>query len=45
VSAPDLVVEVSADLPLDGLRWRHPVRLVRVRSDLQATDLQVADER
>ena len=26
---PDLVVEVSADLALDGLRWRHPVRLVR----------------
>ena len=22
---PDLVVEVSADLALDGLRWRHPV--------------------
>jgi ATP-dependent DNA ligase len=47
---PDLVVEVSADLALDGLRWRHPVRFVRVRSDLQpadlqATDLQIAHER
>jgi hypothetical protein len=21
---PDLIVEVSADLALDGLRWRHP---------------------
>jgi hypothetical protein len=23
---PDLIVEVSADLPLDGLCWRHPTR-------------------
>jgi hypothetical protein len=36
---PDLVVEVSADLALDGLRWRHPVRFVRARDDLQAGDL------
>ena len=36
---PDLVVEVSADLALDGLRWRHPVRFVRARDDLQASDL------
>ena len=36
---PNLVVEVSADLALDGLRWRHPVRFVRARDDLQAGDL------
>ena len=36
---PDLVVEVSADLALDGLRWRHPVRFVRARDDLRASDL------
>jgi hypothetical protein len=30
---------VSADLALDGLRWRHPVRFVRARDDLQAGDL------
>ena len=36
---PEVVVEVSADLALDGLRWRHPVRLVRLRHDLRATDL------
>jgi hypothetical protein len=36
---PDIVVDVSADLALDGLRWRHPVRFVRVRADLRATDL------
>ena len=41
---PDLVVEVCADLALDGLRWRHPVRLVRVRSDLRPTDVNVIDE-
>jgi ATP-dependent DNA ligase len=36
---PDLVVEVSADLALDGLRWRHPARFVRLRADLQPDDL------
>ncbi len=36
---PNLVVEVSADLALDGLRWRHPVRFVRARDDLRASDL------
>jgi hypothetical protein len=36
---PGLVVEVSADMALDGLRWRHPVRFVRLRDDLQAGDL------
>jgi ATP-dependent DNA ligase len=36
---PDLVVEVTADLALDGLRWRHPVRFVRTRDDLQVSDL------
>ena len=40
---PDLVVEVSADLALDGLRWRHPVLFVRVRADLRAADLHGAD--
>jgi hypothetical protein len=36
---PDLVVEVSADPALDGLRWRHPVRFVRARDEVQAGDL------
>jgi hypothetical protein len=31
--------EVSADLAMDGPRWRHPVRFVRVRGDLTAADL------
>jgi hypothetical protein len=35
---PTLVVEVSADLALDGPRWRHPVRFARARDDLQASD-------
>ena len=35
----DTVVEVSTDLALDGMRWRHPVRFVRVRDDLLAGDL------
>jgi ATP-dependent DNA ligase len=36
---PEAVVEVSADLALDGLRWRHPVRFVRIRGELTAADL------
>jgi hypothetical protein len=38
---PEVVVEVSADLALDGLRWRHPVRFVRVRGELAAADLEM----
>ena len=36
---PDVVVEVCTDLALDGLRWRHPVRFVSIRHDLEALDL------
>jgi hypothetical protein len=37
---PQLVVEVSADISLDtGGRWRHPVRLVRARPDLEASSV------
>jgi ATP-dependent DNA ligase len=36
---PEIVVELSADLAVDGLRWRHPVRFVRVRGELTAADL------
>ena len=36
---PDLIVEVSADLALDGLRWRHPARFIRLRADLHPDDL------
>lgn len=34
---PALVVEVSADTAFEQGRWRHPVRLVRVRTDVEAT--------
>src|SRR3954467_5113382 len=37
--SPELVVELSADLAFDGLRWRHPVRFVRLRRDLTAADV------
>jgi ATP-dependent DNA ligase len=37
---PDLIVEVSADLALDRLRWRHPTRFVRIRAELQPVDLR-----
>jgi ATP-dependent DNA ligase len=36
---PDLVVEVSADLALDGLRWRHPTQFIRLRAELHPLDL------
>jgi ATP-dependent DNA ligase len=36
---PDLVVELSVDLATEGLRWRHPARLLRLRTELTAIDL------
>ena len=36
---PEVVVELFVDLAVDGLRWRHPVRFVRVRGELTAADL------
>jgi hypothetical protein len=36
---PEVVVELSVDLALEGLRWRHPVRFVRVRAELAVADL------
>jgi hypothetical protein len=38
---PEVVVEVSTDPAVDGRRWRHPVRFLRVRTDLAAADLTV----
>ena len=37
--APDVVVEVSADAALQAGVFRHPMRFVRVRSDLRPADL------
>ncbi|MEV0604671.1 ATP-dependent DNA ligase [Streptomyces sp. NPDC050315] len=37
---PELVAEISADVALDGVgRWRHPLRLLRPRSDLDPADV------
>ena len=36
---PVVVAEVSADAALQQGRWRHAVRLVRLRADLVATDV------
>lgn len=37
---PELVVEVRADVSQDSAgRWRHPVKLVRLRDDLAAADV------
>ncbi|MFE2823450.1 ATP-dependent DNA ligase [Streptomyces sp. NPDC059271] len=38
---PSVVVEVSVDISLDaGGRWRHPVRVERVRPDLDVSDVE-----
>ncbi|VTU41408.1 ATP-dependent DNA ligase (plasmid) [Variovorax sp. PBS-H4] len=36
---PTVVVEVAADTGLQAGVWRHPLRYIRVRADLRATDL------
>lgn len=37
---PSVVVEVSADAALQGGRWRHPLRMVRVRADMDPSDVE-----
>jgi ATP-dependent DNA ligase len=36
---PEVVVELLVDPAVDGPRWRHPARFVRLRADLHPTDL------
>jgi ATP-dependent DNA ligase len=36
---PEVVVEVQVDVASLGGRWRHPLRLVRIRPDLRLEDL------
>jgi len=36
---PDVVVEVSADAAIQAGQWRHPLRLVRYRAELQPEDV------
>ncbi|MFI2236484.1 ATP-dependent DNA ligase [Streptomyces chrestomyceticus] len=37
--APELVVEISGDTAVDAGRWRHPVRVQRLRSDVTTSDV------
>jgi hypothetical protein len=38
--APQLVAEVAADVALDSVgRWRHPLRLQRIRADMEPADV------
>ena len=39
---PDVVAELSVDPAAARPRWRHPARLVRLRPDLHADDLNLA---
>lgn len=42
---PSVVVEVSVDISLDaGGRWRHPVRVERIRVDLTNNDVPLFNE-
>ncbi len=41
---PGVVVEVSADAALQAGVFRHPMRYVRVRTDLQPSDLPTIDQ-
>jgi hypothetical protein len=36
---PDAVAELVVDPAIDGLRWRHATRFLRLRPDLRPTDL------
>ena len=36
---PDLVAEFVADTAIDEGRYRHPVRFLRLRTDLSADDV------
>jgi hypothetical protein len=40
---PSLVVELDVDVAFEQYRWRHAARLVRVRRDLAADDLERRD--
>jgi hypothetical protein len=36
---PTVVVEVSADAAIQAGQWRHPLRLLRIRAELQPEDV------
>jgi hypothetical protein len=38
---PTVVVELAVDASFEDYRWRHAVRFLRVRHDLDATDLRM----
>lgn len=40
---PTVVVEVSADAALQAGQWRHPLRMVRPRADLDPADVEQLD--
>ena len=42
---PDLVAEFVADTAIDAGRYRRPVRFMRIRTDLDPTDLPLLTER
>ncbi|TCC51093.1 hypothetical protein E0H75_13210 [Kribbella capetownensis] len=37
---PEIVAEVTADAALQAGQWRHPLRFVRPRADLDSSDVE-----
>ncbi|MFI6587443.1 ATP-dependent DNA ligase [Embleya sp. NPDC050493] len=42
--APDLVAEVAVDSAFEGGQWRHPIRLLRLREDVDPVDVPLFGE-
>lgn len=42
---PVLVAEIAVDTAFDAGRWRHPIRLLRIREDMSPTDVPAFGER
>ncbi|MEU6521109.1 hypothetical protein [Streptomyces sp. NPDC046978] len=39
LAAPRLVAEIDADTAMDRGAWRHPVRYLRLRDDIDPSDV------
>ncbi|MFJ8746201.1 hypothetical protein ACIRL2_43445 [Embleya sp. NPDC127516] len=42
--APELVAEIAVDSAFEHGKWRHPIRLLRLRDDLDPADVALFGE-